>query len=64
MEKVAVLESPSLAGHFPAHYPAHVEIEMSDGVTRATTVIDAPGDPARAFSADDVARKAQLTCRA
>ncbi len=64
VKKVEVLEDPALATHFPARYPARVEAETAGGVLREKTVLDAPGDPARAVSLAQVEAKFLRVCSA
>lgn len=56
-QKVEVIADGELARHFPARYPARVEIETKDGARLEKTVIDAPGDPNRALDIDSVRAK-------
>jgi len=43
-KKVTIAADPALAVHYPARWPARVEVETESG-TASEEVIDAPGDP-------------------
>ena len=58
MSKVEVLADPALDVHFPAKYPARVEIDLANGATLEKTILEAPGDPA--FAMDEAAVKAKF----
>ena len=45
-----------LDGHLPDCWPASVEVKVG-GHSETTLVLDSPGDPSRAYTFDDVARK-------
>lgn len=56
MKTVKVGIDDALAMHMPARYPARVQLD-SDGGTRETLVIDAPGDPGARFDRPAVIAK-------
>jgi len=56
MAKVSVEADDGLDDHLPGCWPASVEV-IADGHSETTLVLDAPGDPTRAFGHDDVAAK-------
>jgi 2-methylcitrate dehydratase PrpD len=57
MDKIEVHADPALDEHFPARYPARVEIETKNGARFERLMLDAPGDPARALDAEGVETK-------
>lgn len=48
MEKVSVCADAGLLNHLPANWPAHVKVIAGDR-QETVEILDAPGDPARAF---------------
>ncbi len=50
MAKIEIAEDESLAAHYPARWPARIEVETAAG-RHAELVLDAPGDPGMRFDA-------------
>ena len=62
MDRVECYRSPELEAIFPQHWPAEVEIELTDGRTLREYVEGAKGDPERPLSLAEVEAKfADLT---
>ena len=62
MDRVECYRSPELEAIFPQHWPAEVEIELTDGRTLRKYVEGARGDPERPLSLAEVEAKfADLT---
>jgi 2-methylcitrate dehydratase PrpD len=57
MPKVEIAADPALASHFPATYPARVEVTLSSGETLAVLVTDALGDPERVLGETELRAK-------
>lgn len=51
MERITVIPDESLMEHYPQRWPARVEATIKGGHTMSEFVLDAHGDPARAFDA-------------
>jgi 2-methylcitrate dehydratase PrpD len=56
MTKVSVTADDELDRHLPEHWPASLEVKVG-GRSETTLVLDAPGDPSRPYTFDDVGRK-------
>ncbi len=56
MAKVSVEGDDGLDAHLPGCWPASIEV-ITKGHSETTLVLEAPGDPARAFGHDEVAAK-------
>jgi 2-methylcitrate dehydratase PrpD len=56
MTKVSVVPHAELDDHLPECWPASVEVKIGSR-SETTLVLEAPGDPSRPYSFDDVARK-------
>lgn len=57
MERVEVVADEALSRYYPAHWPARAEARLRNGHTASSLVLDAPGDPSRAFEIDQVQEK-------
>lgn len=57
MERIEVTADEELARHYPARWPARAEATLRDGRTVSSFVLDAPGDPSRAFSTAEAQAK-------
>jgi len=55
-KKVTIAADPALAAHYPARWPARIEVETSSG-TASEEVLDAPGDPGAPLDAAAVRDK-------
>jgi 2-methylcitrate dehydratase PrpD len=55
-KKVSIAADPALAAHYPARWPARIEVETSAGAA-SEEVLDAPGDPGRPLDAAAVRDK-------
>ncbi len=56
MEKVHVEVDEKLGAHLPGRWPARVRVEAG-GRSEAATIIEAPGDPKRRFTAEETSAK-------
>jgi 2-methylcitrate dehydratase PrpD len=54
--KVTIAADPSLAVHYPARWPARIEVETESGAA-SEEVVDAPGDPGKPLDAAGVRDK-------
>jgi len=56
MAKVSVEADAGLDSHLPGCWPASVEV-VANGQSETTLMLEAPGDPARAFGYDEISAK-------
>ena len=56
MAKVSIQGDEELDEHLPDHWPAALDVSVG-GRSETTLVLDAPGDPSRPYSFDDVGKK-------
>ncbi len=54
--KVSIAADEALAAHYPARWPARIEVELDSG-SASEEVLDAPGDPGKRLDAEAVRHK-------
>jgi 2-methylcitrate dehydratase PrpD len=55
-KKVSIAADPALAVHYPARWPARIEVDTANGAA-SEEVLDAPGDPGKPLDAAAVRDK-------
>jgi 2-methylcitrate dehydratase PrpD len=57
MERVEVMADKELSRYYPGCWAARVDATLQSGRTVSSLVLDAPGDPSRAFDVGQVREK-------